>query len=1157
MYFRDGSVVYSPSDLTRFMESAFGSWMDRLYLECPDRITPDERDDELQLYADAGITHEAKFVKQLENDGRDLCWVQGDNREAVAAMTREAISEGREIIFQAYLSLAPFAGYADFLARVSRDPVCYEVWDTKLAKTPKPYYLIQLCCYAEMLEAIQGKRPEFVEVILGNGTRQRFRTDDYWYYYQQLKSAFLQQMAEFAPDADHPIPDPRADHGRWQSHAEEWLLERDHLFQVANISVSQIRKLNDAGIETVTQLANSSRTRIPRLNDDSFQRLVAQAAVQIRTRKLEANADSPGLVRPAYEILQPDLMNSRCGLALLPPASPGDVYFDIEGYPLIDRGLEYLLGAVTVESGQPRFHDWWAHDSAEEKRSFEQFIDWVMARWKKDPAMHIYHYAAYEVSAMRRLMGRHGTREEDVDALLRAEVFVDLYQIVRQSILLGAPNYSLKTVETLYQERREGEVKSAGASMVYYARWIESDESPDWKKSPILKDIRDYNEVDCVSTWQAADWLRQLQASLKITYCPRLPRTSEPAEPAPVSKGTEAAQRRRQLADQLMREIPRQKPVLAKHPEKWKVQELLAQLLEFHRREDKPVWWTMFDRAAMTEPELIEDLNCLGGLQRTKDKPETIKRSLGFWYAFDPDQDTKLRTGSNVYAAHDLKIKLTIETFDDEGRVLLKISNAALSKIPDGKLPERMSLIPDEHVSAASIEEAIERLAGDWMDGQRIPPAFRQFLLRQAPELKNHQRGQALVQAQEDTVQACVRIVRDMVDSTLCIQGPPGTGKTYTAAQMIVALLKDGKRIGVTSNSHNAILNVMAACAEAMPEQLMAIKAGGDEEDPFFERYSGIQYVSGNTDAAAAFTDGLIGGTAWLFARPEMADRLDYLFVDEAGQVSIANLAGMCQAAKNIVLIGDQMQLSQPTQGSHPGESGQSLLEYLLQDHAVVPPELGVFLGVTRRMHPDICSFISGSVYEDRLQSHPQTQNRVIVIPPKLAETPMTQTLIVPSGIVFCDVQHSGNIQGSHEEAERIAEITQHLLQCDHTDETGHSLGKLQLNDILFVAPYNLQVRKLRSGLPPGARVGSVDKFQGQEAPVVIISMCSSAGDFGSRGLQFLLNKNRLNVAVSRAQSLTIIVGDSRISQTSANTVQDMQLINMFCRLVPNRSRDE
>ena len=1146
MYSEHGTIVFSPSDLTRFMESPFVSWMDRLYLEFPDRVTPDEGSDELQLYADAGITHEAAFVKEIETQGSDLCWIKGDSREVTAEATRKAVAEGREIIFQAYLKLPPFAGYADFLARVSTDPVLYEVWDTKLAKTPKPYYLIQLCCYAEMLEAVQGQRPECVEVILGNGKRARFRTDDYWFYYQQLKGAFLQQMDEFDPDADHPVPDPRADHGRWQSHAEEWLLDRDHLFQVANISVSQIQKLNQAGIATMAQLAKSKKSRVPRLNDETYQRLVSQASSQMKTRAAQAMVQDASEVRPAFQVLPRNQVNPRSGLALLPPASPQDIYFDIEGYPLVEGGLEYLLGAVTVEKNEPRFHDWWAHDKAEEKRAFEQFIDWVMGRWKQDPSMHIYHYAAYEVSAMRRLMGRHATREDEVDALLRAEVFVDLYQVVRQSILLGASNYSLKTVETLYQEQREGDVKSAGASMVYYANWMQSDESRNWQESPILKDIRDYNEVDCVSTWQAAEWLRQLQTHENVVY---LPKSSKPkdegAETESVSKGSEAAQRRRQLAEKLAQQIPDKPAARAKQAERWQIQELLSQLLEFHRREDKPVWWAMFDRAAMTEAELIEDLNCLGGLQRTADKPEGIKRSLGFWYSFDPGQDTKLREGSTVFVAHDLSLKLTIEKFDANGRVQLKISQAALNKIESGILPDRMSLIPDEHVSAGVIEDAIEVLAEKWSESQQIPQAFRQFILRQPPVVQHHKTGTPLKQPEEDTVTACVRIARNMVKSTLCIQGPPGTGKTYTASHMIAALLRDGKNIGVTSNSHNAVLNVMTACAETMAGKLTAIKAGGDPENPVFVDHPGIRYVATNNKAVEEYTNGLIGGTAWLFARPDMVDRLDYLFVDEAGQVSIANLTGMCCATKNIVLIGDQMQLSQPIQGSHPGESGQSLLEYLLQDHAVVPPDLGVFLGVTRRMHPEICSFISGCVYEGRLLAHPETSNRIIQLPKKLEGG-----TVIPAGIAFAEVPHSGNTQGSEEEVARIFEITEQLLQCKHTDQDGRTIGRMQLADILFVAPYNLQVRKLRDRLPAGARVGSVDKFQGQEAPVVIISMCSSAGDFGTRGLQFLLNKNRLNVAVSRAKSLTIVVGDPDIAHTSVNSVKDMELVNMFCRLV-------
>lgn len=341
------------------MESPFASWMDRLYLEFPDRVSPDEGSDELQLYADAGISHEAAFVKELETQGSDLCWIKGDNRKETAAATQKAIAEGREIIFQAYLRLPPFAGYADFLARVSTDPILYEVGHEarKDGKAILPDPALLLCRNA-------GSSSGTTTRVCGSHSSGQLQTGHVFapmtigFTTSSLKGAFLQQMAEFHPDADHPVPDPRADHGRWQSHAEEWLLDRDHLFQVANISVSQILKLNQAGIETVAQLAKSKKSRVPRLNDDSYHRLVSQASIQMKTRAAQANVQVVSEVRPAFQVLRQDQVNPRSGLALLPPASRQDIYFDIEGFPLFEGGLEYLLGAVTVEKKKPRFHDW-------------------------------------------------------------------------------------------------------------------------------------------------------------------------------------------------------------------------------------------------------------------------------------------------------------------------------------------------------------------------------------------------------------------------------------------------------------------------------------------------------------------------------------------------------------------------------------------------------------------------------------------------------------------------------------------------------------------------------------------------------------------------------------------------------------------------------
>jgi uncharacterized protein len=386
-------------------------------------------------------------------------------------------------------------------------------------------------------------------------------------------------------------------------------------------------------------------------------------------------------------------------------------------------------------------------------------------------------------------------------------------------------------------------------------------------------------------------------------------------------------------------------------------------------------------------------------------------------------------------------------------------------------------------------------------------------------------------------------VVPDLDGTTLCIQGPPGTGKTYTGANVIVDLLERGKRVGITSNSHKVVLNLMNAVARRADERgvtLSAVKVGRHEGDPIIDRED-VEHVATASDLGDL--PALIGGTAWLFSRSDLAGQLDYLFVDEAGQVALANLVGMSPSAKNLVLLGDQMQLSQPTQGSHPGESGSSCLDYVLQDHATIPAELGIFLATTWRMHPDVCRFISGAVYEDRLEAEAHTKERRIL--------PVGDGRIGrEAGIQFVPVEHEGNRQASEEEVGVIVELVEELRRCRHTDKDGADAGLLKLSDILVVAPYNLQVRMLQAALGPDARVGTIDKFQGQEAPVVIVSMAASSGDSSPRGIDFLFDKNRLNVAISRAQSLAVLVGNPDLARTACSFVKQMRLVNLFCRAV-------
>jgi uncharacterized protein len=432
------------------------------------------------------------------------------------------------------------------------------------------------------------------------------------------------------------------------------------------------------------------------------------------------------------------------------------------------------------------------------------------------------------------------------------------------------------------------------------------------------------------------------------------------------------------------------------------------------------------------------------------------------------------------------------------------------------------------------------------MDGQALPPALQDFLSRSKPRVRGWVDG-PLIPPDKDFTAGAMDVISRLENSTLCIQGPPGSGKTYTAAQAIAELLRKGKRVGITSNSHKAIAHLMdkvADVAQAHGDTLRAVKVQSKSTEVQVQNTTISHLESKQLFDGGSGAFSLIGGTAWLFSDERAVGLVDYLFVDEAGQVSIANLVGMAPSTSNIVLMGDQMQLSQPIQGTHPGESGQSVLEYLLQDKQVIPDDFGIFLGTSWRMHPDVCSFISGAVYEGRLSPEPTNETRVIKLP-------KTQGAVAlkPAGILYVPVQHEGNAQESEEEVAVIVETVEELLECYVVDQDG-SIRPLTLEDILIVAPYNMQVRRLKTALPVGAKVGSVDKFQGQDAAVVIMSMCSSSGDASPRGLEFIFSKNRLNVAISRAQCLAIVVGSPQLAQTHCNRVEQMELVNLFCRVI-------
>lgn len=1127
-----GQLLYSPSDLVRYLASPFASWMDRYYIENPGAVTPDEDTEEERLIAQTGQEHEREVLKELSASPAGLVEIQTGDVAAAREQTRAAIMAKSRVIYQATLHTGHFSGFADFLMLDEQGR--YQVWDTKLARSPKPYYAIQLCCYAEMLATMAGiPTSDRFGIILGTKERLEFRLEDFVHYYRHIKKSFLEMQEAFTGRlADRPEPLPRAEHHEWTSHAEKFFEESDHLVRVANITVGQIKKLKRAGITTMTQLAQSAGTTVHKLDHITLQKLADQARLQRRTtNERTRNPDSP----PFHEVLPHTGINGEpVGLAALPPQDPDDVFFDMEGYPLASGGLEYLFGVCFSDDTRStyQFRDWWAHDREEEKRALEGFVDWVFDRWQQHPALHIYHYAAYEVSAVRRLSTRHDSRQDRVDDLLRNKVFVDFYQIVRQGLRIGEDNYSIKSVERLYRSKRDTAIATGAESIVQYRRWIESGEPRDWNKSPLLKAIRVYNEDDCRSTVQLCTWLRNTaqQQNIPILQQDAITTTAESWElPPEVVARQDTARRLRELGDALS--------------------VVLADVIDFHRREHKPMWWRMFDRAAATPEERRDDPGCIEGLQAEGTRM-TEKKSLVQGYRFDPSQECKLGAEDKVRFTHNLDATFTLSDIDTSlGRLKLKIGTKSLDNKCGGAFPTQGSLLADEFVSPAGIPDALSAVATGRLSGQLHPPVAA-LLERRPPASPMQMVG-------ESTIDAAIRVAGSMSGGCLVVQGPPGTGKTFAASRVITALLTQKKKIGISSNSHKAVVNLLKACGEAAQEsgtRLQGIKVGGEADAGLLAANPGLQYVASSGDAHGLYKGGVAGGTAWLFSRPEWEGVLDYLFIDEAGQVSLANAIAMARCARNLILLGDQMQLEQPIQGSHPGDAGLSVLQYALKDakasapdlpvfHPVVPPDYGLFLGESRRMHPAVCRFISESIYEGRLFSHPDCANQRIELTP--GKSPF---IIRGNGILFSPVEHDGNIQQSDEEVERVKAIYTELLGRPHTTKDG-TTRPLATKDFLFIAPYNAQVRALQAALPQGARVGSVDKFQGQEAPVCILSLCSSYGEYGSRGLAFILDRNRINVAISRAQCLAVVVADPRIGQAIPGTLGEMMLINLFCKL--------
>jgi predicted RecB family nuclease len=1121
-------IRLSASDLSNHLACRHLTALD-IHVAMGDRSAPAWNSPDAQILQERGIAHEEAYVEHLKSAGLAAVSFRAfGNDDNLVAETQLAMQAGVDVIVQAAFGDKDWFGRVDVLLKVDKPSLLgdwsYEVYDCKLAHETKAATILQLSLYSHLLGTAQGLLPEAMYVVPPGETfePERYRVLDYAAYYRYVKSRLAAVIGtNGAGPATYPEPIPHCEVCRWQRECDQERRDDDHLSLVAGINKLQRKQLGIWETKTVADLA-AFPVPIPHRpvhgSRESYVRVREQARVQV------AGRESGG---PVHELLQ---ITDEHGLSLLPEPSPGDVFFDLEGDPFVGlNGREYLFG-VALPGGV--YECQWGLTAEQERDAFNWFVDLVMARWAQHPAMHVYHFAPYEPSTLKRLMGRYGVREDEIDRMLRAKLFVDLHTVIKRSVRASVEQYSLKALEVFHGFVRNIPLDEAGRAMRTMQHSLESARGT--QVSDAVKEaIVAYNSDDCFSTQSLRDWLERERTQLENAghVLPR-PVALEGTAAQAVS---ERQQRSAALAEALKRDVP-VAPAL-RSPEQaasW----LLADLLDWHRREAKAEWWEFFRMKDLTDEELLDERSAIAGLTIVE-RVSFVRKIPTDRYSFEK-QEMDVREGDTVCKRGE-KIGEVVAIDAVARTVDIKKTKKTAEIHPSAVFVDKTGPSSDEQA------DALYRL-GDWVifDGVNAPGRYRaarDLLLRVPPRLAGNET--VFLADGEATVAAAKRIAVHLNESVLPIQGPPGAGKTHAGARMVCELIQQGKKVGITAMSHKVIRHlldeVVKATRECGIEGLNCIQKVKQEDMPDMP-VPGITFVTDNAGPLAALRAGaqLVAGTSWLWSRADYFDKVDVLFVDEAGQMSLANVLAVAQAAKNLVLLGDPQQLDQPQKGSHPDGAEVSALEHLLKGARTIATDKGLFLERTWRLHPAICSFTSEVFYEGRLLARDGLERQAITGHPWL----------IDSNLWFAAVEHHGNQNAAAEEVDHIVMLMESLLQpgVSWVDDKGQA-RPLQPADILIVAPYNAQVSDLLSRLPQ-ARIGTVDKFQGQEAPVVIYSLTTSSPEDAPRGMEFLYSLNRLNVATSRARGMVIVVGSPLLLEPECRSPRQMQLANALCRYV-------
>ena len=1115
------------------MKNLFSPTMLRRYLSCKYKIFNEINEEKLKLQRielkkndklriEKGNIHEKEYFKELKKKFKKTLNLKDQKltREEKISKTVQGMKEGFEIIHGGWLKRDKWIGEFDFLI-INKDQkskfgnYSYEVIDTKHSNKPKSDHAIQLSTYTFMLEETQGVLPKKFIIILKNMVHEEVQVDLVYEFFKKTRKNY-EKFVETLLNKQKPEKCSACENCEWLDRCESIWKKEDNLRLVGGLTKIHEKKLLNIKIDTATKLSKQDENKpLKKFRKEMSNKLITQAKLQKEYEKTDIPISKPN----------PYNLNGLKGFNLLPKTSECDLYFDIESVEdhIYPGGLEYLFGIFYIENGKENFKALWSHNKSEEKNNLIKFFDFTKQHFKKYPNSKIYHYGSYEITALLKLSSFHKVKGIEYDHYLNLDKFVNLLEVNRQGLFISENSNSLKNMEKFYHFKREGDVQRGDVSQEYYIEWLETND----KK--FLEEIESYNKQDCHSTYELHKWLLD-KKPIETSWF--------------ISKKNEEME----LRDWEIDMIAYQEKVEKSKIENKKMKQLVSDIIGFYNREAKPTWREFYNRKKKSDEELIDDPECIGNM-KLNGEPKPDKRSLIYSYKFE-DQEFKLRKSKETVIANNLDI----EQKDRAGKIIeidYKKKEILLKRgTSQGMLPKILSVGPGISRGNDKLILNTYKFIDTLINKENRYNSLIDFLEKKFPNIEGIKAGEKIIQS-NDFIKEIPRIISNLNNSYIYIQGPPGTGKTFQASNAIIELLKQKKKIAITALSHKVIHNLLQKVEDIAKEKqfkIIGYKRGkfededtifnGDfikthEKDPIFMNALKIN------DAGQIFA-----GTKYHLASSYYDNKIDYLFIDEAGQLSLADLISIGNIAKNIVLIGDQNQLGQPIKGTHPNDSGQSILDYLLEGRDTIPENRGIFLNKTYRLHSKINEFISSNFYEGRLNCDERTDKRIIKFNKKC--------IIQKPGVHYIEMNHKNNVQTSLEEIETVVDLMKQMIGSEFNDNG--KKRELSVNDFLIISPYNTQVNlmiaKLEEEKIKNPRVGTIDKFQGQEAPINIISMTSSDSETLPRNKEFFFSKNRLNVAISRAQVASIILFNPKILDFFPKDINQIKLVNNFFKLL-------